>query len=70
MTRDIDIVVALEARDADTIVRLFGPDCYVAREAVSEAISLKQSSVRYRLPYLLRTQEAKLTFNLKKRSLH
>jgi hypothetical protein len=39
MTRDIDIVVALEAHDADTITRLFDPDYYVAREAVREAIA-------------------------------
>ena len=39
MTRDIDIVIALAARDADTIVRLFHPDYYVAREAVCESIA-------------------------------
>jgi hypothetical protein len=39
MTRDIDIVVALEANDTDTITRLFNLDYYVAREAVSEAIA-------------------------------
>jgi hypothetical protein len=39
MSRDIDIVVALEANDADTIMRLFDLDYYVAREAVSEAIT-------------------------------
>jgi hypothetical protein len=39
MTRDIDIVVALAAGDTDTVVRLFHPDYYVSREAVSEAIT-------------------------------
>ena len=39
MTRDIDLVVALAARDTDTIVRLFHPDYYVSREAVSEPIA-------------------------------
>ena len=39
MTRDIDVVVALEARDTDTITRLFDADYYVAREAVSDAIA-------------------------------
>jgi hypothetical protein len=38
MTRDIDIVVALAPKDTDTIVRLFTPDYYVAREAVSSSI--------------------------------
>ena len=39
MTRDIDLVVALAARDVDTIVRLFHPDYYVSREAVSDSIA-------------------------------
>jgi hypothetical protein len=39
MTRDIDIVVSLEAHDVDTITRLFDSDYYVAREAVREAIA-------------------------------
>jgi hypothetical protein len=39
MTRDIDIVVALTPRDTDTVVRLFTPDYYVAREAVSSSIA-------------------------------
>jgi hypothetical protein len=38
MTRDIDIVIALKPRDADTIVQLFAPDYYVAREAVRNSI--------------------------------
>jgi hypothetical protein len=39
MTRDIDLVVALEPKDTDTIVRLFTPDYYVARDAVSSSIT-------------------------------
>jgi hypothetical protein len=38
MTRDIDIVIALAASHTDTIVRLFHPDYYVAREAVRDSI--------------------------------
>ncbi len=38
MTRDIDVVVALSLRDIDTVVRLFTPEYYVAREAVSDSI--------------------------------
>jgi hypothetical protein len=39
MTRDIDIVVALTPQDADSVVRLFSPDYYVSREAVSSSIA-------------------------------
>ena len=39
MTRDIDLVVALTAQDTDTIVRLFTPDYYVSRDAVSSSIA-------------------------------
>ena len=39
MTRDIDLVVALTPADTDTIVGLFTPDYYVAREAVSSSIA-------------------------------
>ena len=39
MTRDIDLVVALTAQDIDTVVRLFTPDYYVSREAVSSSIT-------------------------------
>jgi len=39
MTRDIDMVVELSLKDADTIVRLFTPDYYVSREAVSDSIA-------------------------------
>jgi len=39
MTRDIDVVVALEPHHTDKIVRLFTPDYYVSREAVSSSIA-------------------------------
>jgi hypothetical protein len=39
MTRDIDIVVALEMKDVDAIVRLFSPDYYVSREAACDSIA-------------------------------
>jgi hypothetical protein len=39
MTRDIDLVVALAAQDTDKVVRLFTPDYYVSRDAVSSAIA-------------------------------
>ena len=39
MTRDIDLVVALTAQDTDNIVRLFTPDYYVSRDAVSSSIA-------------------------------
>ena len=39
MTRDIDLVVALTPADTDAIVRLFTPDYYVSREAVSSSIA-------------------------------
>ena len=39
MTRDIDVVVALESQDVDTITSLFDSDYYIAREAVSKAIA-------------------------------
>ena len=39
MTRDIDLVVALAARDIDTVVRLFHPDYYISREAVTDSIT-------------------------------
>ncbi|MSU20762.1 MAG: hypothetical protein EXS30_05145 [Pedosphaera sp.] len=39
MTRDIDLVVALTPPDTDTVVRLFSPDYYVSREAVSSSIA-------------------------------
>ncbi len=39
MTRDIDIVVALEPRAKDTIVEAFHPDYYVSSDAVEGAIA-------------------------------
>lgn len=39
MTRDIDLVVALDQKDAETIVRLFEGDYYVDRQAVHRAIA-------------------------------
>ena len=39
MTRDIDLVVALTPQDTDKVVRLFSPDYYVSRDAVSGSIA-------------------------------
>src|SRR5271155_3603047 len=39
MTRDIDIVVALQPADAMRVVQLFSPDYYVSREAVESSIA-------------------------------
>lgn len=39
MTRDIDVVVALQPEDAGLLVRLFSPDYYVSREAVDSSIA-------------------------------
>jgi hypothetical protein len=39
MTRDIDVVVALQAGDDERIVRLFGADYYVSRTAVQDSIA-------------------------------
>src|SRR6188472_1317474 len=39
MTRDIDVVVALYPKDVDTILSVFSPEYYVAREAVSQSIA-------------------------------
>lgn len=41
MTRDIDIVIALEADDVDTLVALFDSDCYIDAEAVANAIEAR-----------------------------
>src|SRR5437773_5749907 len=38
MTRDIDVVVALRPANVETILRLFTPDYYLAREAVTDSI--------------------------------
>lgn len=39
MTRDIDVVVALQSGDAQRILRLFAPDYYVSAEAVQASIA-------------------------------
>ena len=39
MTRDIDLVLAVAARDIEIIVGLFHPDYYVSREAVTDSIA-------------------------------
>jgi predicted nucleotidyltransferase len=39
MTRDIDIVVALNPKDADSVVALFENDYYVPRNAVRRALA-------------------------------
>jgi hypothetical protein len=39
MTRDIDIVVAVDSKDAETIASLFSSDYYVVREAIVRAIA-------------------------------
>lgn len=39
MTRDIDLVVALDSNDVDTIADLFGADYYLACEAITRAIA-------------------------------
>ena len=39
MTRDIDVVVALQPGDVETVMSVFSPEYYVAREAVSESIA-------------------------------
>ena len=39
MTRDIDLVVALEPKDAERVIALFEDDYYVPRNAVVRAIS-------------------------------
>jgi hypothetical protein len=41
MTRDIDIVVELSARDAERVCALFEGDFYVDRDAVREAIATR-----------------------------
>ena len=39
MTRDIDLVIALAPQDTDKVMRLFTPDYYVSRDAVSSSIA-------------------------------
>jgi hypothetical protein len=41
MTRDIDLVVELEARDPGEIVALFAPDYYVSEEDVARALQTR-----------------------------
>ena len=41
MTRDIDIIVALDRSDIEKICSLFGADYYVSKEAVAEAVRRK-----------------------------
>src|SRR5581483_1370051 len=43
MTRDIDMVAELERRDVDRVVKIFEPDYYISREAVSEAVRDRSS---------------------------
>jgi len=38
MTRDVDVVIAVDRGHAETLVRLFEADCYIDRDAVLEAI--------------------------------
>lgn len=38
MTRDIDVVVALHPGQIESVLRMFGPDYYVAREAVMSSV--------------------------------
>ena len=39
MTRDIDVVIALQSGDTECVVKLFSPDYYVSREAVDSSIA-------------------------------
>jgi hypothetical protein len=39
MTRDIDLVVALQPDDAEQVENLFTPDYYVAREAIDQSMA-------------------------------
>ena len=39
MTRDIDIVVALTAQSIETVLRIFTPEYYISREAVTSSIA-------------------------------
>jgi len=38
MTRDVDVVIAVDRGHAETLFRLFEADCYIDRDAVLEAI--------------------------------
>src|SRR5437016_1818895 len=39
LTRDLDLVVALERQDAEAVQRIFEPDYYVPRQSVASAIA-------------------------------
>ncbi|HEX8142261.1 MAG TPA: hypothetical protein VF553_06660 [Pyrinomonadaceae bacterium] len=39
MTRDIDLVIALDGKDVDAIIGLFNPDYYIVREAIINALA-------------------------------
>lgn len=39
MTRDIDVVAAIEAKDVEAFLRLFGGDYYVSAESVRESVA-------------------------------
>ena len=39
MTRDIDLVVALQAKDVETVTKAFSPAYYIAEEAVTSAVA-------------------------------
>jgi hypothetical protein len=41
MTRDVDLVIACRAHDAETIVGLFSPDCYVDGQSVRDAVAAR-----------------------------
>ena len=38
MTRDVDVVVNVTEADVDPLVRSFGADCYIDRDAVADAV--------------------------------
>lgn len=39
MTRDVDLVVSCRAEDVATLLAIFGKDCYLSEEAVTEAVA-------------------------------
>jgi predicted nucleotidyltransferase len=41
MTRDIDLVIECRTEDAENLVRLLEPDCYLDAEAVRRAVELR-----------------------------
>jgi hypothetical protein len=43
MTRDIDVVIAIEPNDVDRVAALFRPDYYVAEENIRESLAHKSS---------------------------